>query len=305
MDSLTHALVASIVFTAIGHPELVPFAALGAICPDADFVFQRFSDRDPKLYLFTHGGITHSILGALTVSAASAVLGLIAVTALGYSASVPLAFVAAVAGVLTHIGLDFLAFPGIPLLWPATDKKYTLGIAAGPTPYLLVASMVYGAFLLNGKASFDDPLLYVGFFALVMAVAAILKAWVTIKAKGMAIPGFSPLKWLIVADEPASYRVSGYHLLRGSTPAVEFAKLGGVSAEEAATALSNPEVKRMRYHSYIVTAARKGRDIIFSDPLREHGYLWYPPYYKSYALSPEAQMPESDRQTIRDNAGKA
>ena len=284
MDSLTHALVASIVFAVIGHPELVPFAVLGAICPDADFIFQRFSDRDPKLYIFTHGGITHSIIGALTTSAASAVSGLVAAAALGYSASVPLAFVAAAAGVLTHIGLDFLAYPGIPLLWPATDKKYTLGIAAGPTPYLLVASMVYGAFLLNGKASLDDPWIYAGFFFLVMAVAAVLKVRVNAKAKGMAIPGFNPLKWLIVADEPASYRVSGYHLLRGRTPAVEFVKLDGVSPEEAGNLMTIPEVKRMRYHSYIVTVNRNGGSVVFSDPLREQGYLWYPPYFKRFAV---------------------
>jgi inner membrane protein len=284
VDSLTHALVASIVFTVIGHPELVPFAVLGAVCPDADFIFQRFSDRDPKLYLFTHGGITHSIIGALTASAAAAVLGLIATAALGYSVLVPMAFVAAAAGVLTHIGLDYLAYPGIPLLWPATDKKYTLGIAAGPTPYLLAASMVYGAFLLKGTARLDDPWIYAGFFTLVMAVAAVLKVCVTVKAKGMAIPGFNPLKWLIVADEPSSYRVSGYHLFRGPTPAALFEKLDGVSPEEARNLQSVPEVRRVRYHSYIVTASRNGETIIIADPLRENGYLWYPPYFKRLAV---------------------
>jgi inner membrane protein len=303
VDSLTHALVASIIFTAIGHPELVPFAALGAICPDVDFVFQRFSDQDPKLYIFTHGGITHSVVGALTTSAASTVLGLIAAVALGFSVSIPLVFVAAAAGVLTHIGLDFLAYPGIPLLWPSTDKKYTIGIAAGPTPYLLIASMVYGAFLLNGKASLDDPWLYAGFFVLVMTVAAVLKAWVTIKAKGMAIPGFNPLKWLIVADEPASYRVNGYHLLRGPTPAAVFEKLEGVSLKEVRELQSIPEVQRMRYHSYIVTVSCKGETITFADPLRENGYLWYPPYFKRYDFSPASQIFKKP-QVVTDNAGK-
>jgi len=285
VDSLTHALVASIVFTVIGHPELVPFAVLGAVCPDVDFIFQRFSDRDPKLYLFTHGGITHSIIGALTTSAASTIFGLIAAAALGYSASVPLAFVAAAAGVLTHIALDYLAYPGIPLLWPATDKKYTLGIAAGPTPYLLAASMVYGAFLLKGTASFGDPWIYAGFFALVMAVAAVLKVCVTVKANGTAIPGFNPLKWLIVADEPGSYRVSGYHLFRGPTPVAVFEKLECVSPEEVRNLQSDPEVRRVCYHSYIVTASRNGEKIIIADPLREKGYLWYPPYFKRLAVS--------------------
>jgi inner membrane protein len=284
VDSLTHALFASIVFAVIGHPELIPFAALGAVCPDVDFLFQRFSDRDPGLYIFTHGGITHSIIGALTTSVIATLAGLIAATAPGNSITVPLAFIAAAAGVLTHITLDYLAYPGIPLLWPSTDKKYTLGIAAGPTPYLLIASMVYGAFLLTGRASIGDPWIYVGFFALVIAATAILKAYVTGKAGGMVIPGFSPLKWLIVADGPASYRVSGYHLFRGFTPAVEFAKLGGVTPEDVARLQSIPGVKRVRYHSYIVTVTANGESVVFADPLREHGYLWYPPYFKHIAV---------------------
>ena len=40
----------------------------------------------------------------------------------------------------------------------------------------------------------------------------------------------------------------------------------------------------MRYHSYIVTAARTGNGIELSDPVRQHGYLWYPPYFKSLLL---------------------
>ena len=291
MDSLTHALFASIVFTLIGHPELVPFAALGAVCPDVDIFFQRFSDRDPRLYIFTHGGITHSVAGALITSALAALLGLIVATALGHGVVIPLAFAAAAAGVLTHIGLDFLAYPGIPLLFPATDRKYTLGIAGGPTVYLLVASLVYGAYLLTGRAVLGQPWLYMGFFVLIIAMNATLKAYVTTKAGGRAIPGFSPLKWLIVGETPASYRVNGYHLLRGPAPAVEFAKLDDVSPEEAGRLMTLPEVKRVRYHSYIVTAARNGGSVVFSDPLREKGYLWYPPYFKRFEVPEKVQAP--------------
>lgn len=294
VDSLTHALAASILFALIGHPELIPFAVLGAVCPDMDFVFQRFSDRDPGLYIFTHGGITHSIPGALATSAVVTVPGLLAATALGYGVMVPLAFAAAAAGVLTHIALDYLAFPGIPLLYPYTDKKYTLGIAAGPTVYLLVASMVYGAFLLTGRASIDDPWIYVGFFAFVLAAFAILKTYVTMTAGGMAIPGFTPLRWLIITETPGSYEVSGYHLFRGRGKPSEYKKLLDVGADEIRKLETVPEARRMRYHSYLVTAARDGDKVVLSDPLREHGYLWYPPYFKRYDFSPEMQIPGKD-----------
>jgi inner membrane protein len=285
VDSLTHALAAGILFALVGHPELVPFAMLGAVCPDVDFIFHRFSERDPELYIFTHGGITHSIAGALATSVIVTVPGLVVSAMLGFSVIVPLAFAAATVGVLTHITLDFLAYPGIPLLYPMTDKKYTLGISAGPTPYLLAASMVYGAFLITGRVSISDPWIYVGVFILIIVLATVLKAYVTAKAGGMAIPGFNPLEWLVIADGPESYKVCGFNLLRGHAPAVEFKKLGGVSKEEIVRLQEIPGVKRMRYHSYIVTVTRNGGTIVFADPLREHGYLWYPPYFKSFAVS--------------------
>jgi inner membrane protein len=292
VDSLTHALAASILFAMIGHPELIPFAVLGAVCPDVDIVFQRFSDRDPGLYIFTHGGITHSIAGALTTASIATLPGLLVASFLGYNAAVPLAFAAAIAGVLTHVGLDFLAYPGIPLLYPVTDKKYTLGISAGPTVYLLVASLVYGAFLLTGRSSISDPLIYVGFFVFVLAAIALLKIYVTMKAGGTAIPGFSPLRWLIISETPGSFRVSGYHLFRGPGTSAEFEKYRDLGPDEISRLENLPEVRRMRYHSYVVTAARDRDKIVFSDPLREHGYLWYPPYFKRYVLSPESQTME-------------
>lgn len=287
MDSLTHALAASILFVQIGHPELVPFAVLGAVCPDMDFIFQRFSDRDPGLYIFTHGGITHSLSGALVTAAVVTLPGIPVATALGYHATASMAFAVAAAGALTHIALDFLAYPGIPLLYPATDKKYTLGIAAGPNVYLLVASIVYGAFLLTGRASIDKPWAYVAFFAFVLATVAILKARVATKAGGRTIPGFSPLQWLVINETPGAFAVSGYHLFRGRGKPAWFAKYRGVSPEEVRKLEAVPGVRRVRYHSYIVTAARDGECIVFSDPLRENGYLWYPPYFKRYALVPE------------------
>ena len=110
-----------------------------------------------------------------------------------------------------------------------------------------------------------------GFFGLVILVNATLTSYVTAKAGGKVIPGFNPLKWLVVAEHPASFRVSGYHLLRGPAPAVEFAKLDGVSREEAGKLMAVPDVKRMHYHSYIVTVTRNGGSVVFSDPLRGTG----------------------------------
>jgi inner membrane protein len=47
-----------------GLTPLLPFAILGAVIMDADIFFSLISDSNPPLYLFTHGGIAHSLAGA-------------------------------------------------------------------------------------------------------------------------------------------------------------------------------------------------------------------------------------------------
>jgi inner membrane protein len=204
---------------------------------------------------------------------------------LGYSTPLTLAIAAILIGALSHVFLDFLAYPGIPLLYPATDKKYTLGIAAGPTPYLMIASIMFSAFILTGRASIQDPWIYCGFFALVIVISGALKLYVSVMTGGKAIPGFNPLRWLIIAESPGSYNVYGYHLLKGRLPSTDYAKLSDVTTEEVQKLGDIPAVRRMRYHSYIVTVARAGDGIELSDPVRQQGYLWYPPYFKSLFVS--------------------
>ncbi len=285
VDSLTHALAISAIFAIAGWPELIPFAALGAVAPDIDITFQRFSDRDPRLYIFTHGGITHSITGAIAVSLLVGLTALPVSTLIGYRTSLIPAIAAMLLGALSHIFLDFLAYPGIPLLYPATDKKYTIGIAAGPTPWLLIASITFGAFILTGRASIENLWIYAGFFTLVIAASGVLKAYVSARSGGIAIPGFNPLRWLIIAETPDAYRVYSYHLLKGRQKPTDYPKLLDVTEEEISRLKASPEVRRMRYHSYIVTAARAGNGIELTDPLRQQGYLWYPPYFKSILIS--------------------
>ena len=69
MDSLTHALVADILSYSLGFPQFIPFAVIGAVIIDTDVLFSRISDRHPSLYLFAHGGIAHSLAGAVVLSA--------------------------------------------------------------------------------------------------------------------------------------------------------------------------------------------------------------------------------------------
>jgi inner membrane protein len=51
------------------------------------------------------------------------------------------------------------------------------------------------------------------------------------------------------------------------------------SAGETLSFLTRPEVRRLRFHSYIVTVEKVGDEIVFSDPLRVSGRIFYPPHY--------------------------
>lgn len=286
MDSLTHALAISAGLTLIGRPDLVPFALIGAVAPDLDVLFQRFSDRDPRLYIFTHGGFTHSLAGALLTSLACAFAGL-AVTGTVLPALAPaslaLALSAALIGTLSHLVLDWLAYPGIPLLYPASDRKFTAGIFAGPSPFLTLASLSFLALILAGKAGPGVSLAYLCLFSLVVLLSVALKVYVKSKVPGTAIPGMVPVNWLLFEETDKSIRVSHYSLLKGPTKGVTYQKYlgppGGALADPA-----SPELRRFRYHSYAVVAVSDGASLRYSDPLREGGHLWYPPYFKSVTV---------------------
>ncbi|HIH03634.1 MAG TPA: metal-dependent hydrolase, partial [Methanoregulaceae archaeon] len=123
MDSLTHGLTAAIVAYALGLPGLTLFAVAGSMIVDADVLFARAFDRNPERYLFTHGGIAHSLAGgavmalpAWAVVAPAAGAGLFPPAISG--AALPAAFAAALAGAYLHLGLDWLACPGLPLFAP-------------------------------------------------------------------------------------------------------------------------------------------------------------------------------------------
>lgn len=289
MDSLSHALFIAIPCLLAGRPDLVPFAILGAVIPDIDVTFQRISNADPRLYIFTHGGFTHSFLGGVFTAIATSLLAIIGSYIIFPSwapVSPGLAVAAAVAGVITHLALDFLAYPGIPLVYPISDKKYTMGIMAGPSIYLLVASIVYVILLIAGLTTAVSMWAYPGFFTVVVAVSAIVKLYVSKKTGGMAIPGLNPVKWLIIIETPCTYFVYRYDLFKGPEKGSIYQKYGNVEPATVPRA-ENPEYRRMRYHSYLMTVERSGKTITFRDPLREYGHVWYPPYFKSMSLSIE------------------
>jgi inner membrane protein len=289
VDSITHALIISVLFVLAGRPDLALYGVLGAVLIDVDVLFRFFSDRDPRLYIFTHGGFTHSFFGAFVVCLAAMIPAYFLSGFTGLVAPFgPLAIGAIVAGAATHVALDYLAYPGIPLLYPLSDKKYTLGIMGGPSAFIMLASFAYVAAMAVGLADIWRPWLYISFTGLVLAVSSGTKVFAAFKTRGRTIATMDPFKWMIIEDGPDAYRFYVYDFLKSPSVAESYVKFRGVTPEAAKKNDVLPEIRRLRYHSYIVTAEKDGDSIVYRDPIRENGRIWYPPYYKNYRV-PGAQ----------------
>ena len=237
MDSVTHALAASSLFLALGHPELVPFAALGAVSMDFDVLLLWFPEKNPEHYVFTHGGFTHSIAGSLIVGfivfAAVAALTLAGPAAWLFGAGLGITgLLALLVGSLTHVFCDFLAYPGIPLLYPFTDRKYTLGIFAGPSLVLLAVSWAYLVTLLLSLTTLAGYRFWAMIFLGYIGLKALLKVFLATTTDGATIPTKNPLKWFVIRDEDGSYAIQARHLLGGLTEPRIFPKLRGVEPAE-------------------------------------------------------------------------
>lgn len=283
MDSLTHALIITVILVFIGRPDLLPYGIMGAVLIDIDVVFSFFSDRDPRLYIFTHGGFTHSIFGALIVSLCIIVINLIFSGVIGPFGTA--ALLAILAGALSHIVVDYLAYPGIPLFYPISDKKYTLGVMGGPSAFIMVGSVIFIALLLAGKASLDESWAYMAFFGIILGLSTGTKCYATLKTRGRTIATMNPFKWLVIEDKPDTYRFYTYDFFQKPSSGHTFEKYRGIDPTGAQRYDCLPELKRLRYHSYIVTVEKNGGSITYRDPIREGNHIWYPPYYKKFIVS--------------------
>jgi inner membrane protein len=297
VDSVTHAFFTTAILVYLGHTELILFGVMGAVMIDSDILYSKISDRSPSLYVFTHGGFTHSLAGALVVGAATSA-GILVIAATGLIPALTMSAISAAAigavflGSFTHVGLDFLAYPGIPVLYPVTDRKYTLGVFAGPSPVMMVVSWVYLILLILGAATLAALSLWSGIFLLVGAVFSVLKIYMALTMKGQSIPTFNPLRWYEIRETEDSFIFRCIALFRGSCGGKEFAKSRDVTVQDMAGSVGVPEVKRLKYYSYFTTAERDGDAIVIRDPLRDEGIIFYPQSYKKIRLEKKGEYEE-------------
>ena len=287
MDSLTHALTAAILAYVLHLPQLLPFFVLGAVIIDTDVFFSWISDRHPSLYLFTHGGCAHSIAGALILSgiAWAAAVFVLAAGFVHPVDPVPAGFVtflAVLAGALLHIGLDTLAVPGLPLLVPFSDRKYSAGLLPGPSILLMATSIFFLIWMGLGVTDLPAMVLpYAIILALYLALrlAVFCIARTALHGKGRAVPTIHPLRWLLIGETPDAWTVGEYRIGRGMGDNECLKKYPSTNEREVAPYLTLPEVRRLRFHAYIVTVQKVGAVLTFSDPPRESGRIFYPPHY--------------------------
>jgi inner membrane protein len=285
VDALSHTLIIVILFlTAGGTPSLLPFAIIGAVIVDADIVFRIVSDRSPQLYMFTHGGFAHSIVGSVVLSGLATIGILLAylagiIPALALTIPLALSFFVILAGALIHLGIDVLAYPGIPLGYPLSDRKITVGIFPGPSILLFITtgssfvSWVFGRVTTPFALGFATVsiFLYLGFRTV---------AFLGIRARhprGRRVPLPNPLQWIIIDEDEISFLVTRCSLTGRISTKERFEKYINTDSSETERFLALPEIRRLKFHSYITSAEKTRSEFIFSDPLREKGYFRYPP----------------------------
>jgi membrane-bound metal-dependent hydrolase YbcI (DUF457 family) len=111
-------------------PHAVAACLLGAIAPDVDLAVAPFGW---DLYLRVHQAGTHSILGGVAMSVATAAI----VRVLTGGARYASLLLAACIGILSHLAFDVCSGGAVNLGWPLLDVRPSLPLVAMADPWLL------------------------------------------------------------------------------------------------------------------------------------------------------------------------
>jgi len=292
MDIFTHSVAILMILFATGNAVFIPFGVLGAVIIDIDMAW-FFIARDPSFYLLHHAGFSHSFFGATVLSAIAFATTLALASAGWLPGTMPgrilvPAFAAMLAGAYLHLFLDWLAAPGLPLLYPLTEKRF--GLAMTPMPlYFLITLLAFGSLgviffrgLTIGLAE-----VYGAIFAGIIVVSAGMKWLVHRKAPGRSYYTLRPFQWIVIREENPSYTVVVYDTFREVIRELSFEKYRNITPEEAHR-YDSPELRRHRYFSYISAVEKNDGEIRFHDPVREEGLISYPPWYPSVTVKAAA-----------------
>jgi inner membrane protein len=291
VDIFTHAVAILVILFATGNAVFIPFGVLGAVIIDIDMAFFFIARRDPSLFLLHHGGFTHSFVGATILSAIAFGAALLIASAGWLPGTIPEgilipAFACVLAGAYLHLFLDYLAAPGLPILYPLTEKRFGLAMFLMPV-YLLIAvlGIVSVVFILVRGITYEFAMMYGAIFIGLIVVSAGMKGYVYRKIPGRSYSTLHSFQWLVIREENPSYMVLLYDLFRGPVRELRYEKYRNITPAEGHRYDGLPELRRHRYFSYISVAEKDGSEIIFHDPVREQGLITYPPWYPSVTVS--------------------
>ncbi len=148
MDPVSHVIFGRTIVAALERPDRGRFgsgaaaaAMLGALSPDIDSVFMPAGwDR----YLRVHEIGTHSLLGALVVGSAAAVL----VRLVARRARFPALAAAGMLGALSHLLFDLLSGARLHLFWPLAEVRVTWPLVAMADPWLIAVLTISALWLI-------------------------------------------------------------------------------------------------------------------------------------------------------------
>jgi inner membrane protein len=300
VDSFTHTLAIGIILYAAAMPEFIVWGVMGAIILDLDVLLFPFSDPHPSLFIFSHGGITHTLIGAAVISAGAFFIlrrilsGRFVQDRLlprfpqvkdyvpGNSPST--ALFAVMAGAFLHLGLDCCASPGLPLLYPVSLHKYTLGMLSGSSMILFAMSLILVGLLLSGRITPRHLKVYGILFLAILLFSAGMKLHISTVSTGKSVPTLNPFSWLIIEENDTAYRVEEYEVFEGISRETTIGKYQNISPWEAGQVMLLPETRRLCYFSYLMVVEKNSTTVKIYDPLRKNQTIWYPPYYTTVEL---------------------
>ncbi|WP_254534923.1 metal-dependent hydrolase [Halomarina litorea] len=134
-------LYAPVAFVLLSEAEAPALALAGGV---GVLSLSRLPDVDFRLPFVSHRGITHTLLFALAVGAALG--GAVALLAeqVGVGGGLaPFAAFVGVYGIVAHLAADVVTPAGVPLLWPLSRRRYSLGLVRasnGVANYLLLGA---------------------------------------------------------------------------------------------------------------------------------------------------------------------
>jgi membrane-bound metal-dependent hydrolase YbcI (DUF457 family) len=264
MDIVHHTLIGGAAFlVAASHDYPVAGAmfVMGSVFPDLDVFFMLFGKR---FYLRHHQGITHS----LPLSPLYAMLLSLPLLLLPEAWSW-LAVLAAWAGLVLHVLLDWFNTFRIALLAPLSKRRYSLdAVFFIDSVALLLTAAFYGLYAYADwpAAAHAYPLLFAAYFAgkwlLRRRVAKILQARYVIPS------ALNPFAFYILAESPAGLHTFLYNALSGKRREQrDYALAAPEYYQLAERSLVFEDMRRITraFHITAVTADQSGTEIHAAD----------------------------------------